>query len=76
MNNFLVDGVSFIDKISFKIFNECNRLEICPKKHRKLFGVPATGVGADNCYATNANRVVCSGYGDIVCPEEKETGTR
>ena len=72
VNNFLVDGVSFIDKISFNAFNECNRLEICLKKHRKLFGVQASGVGADNCYATNANRAVCSGMVTSFVPKGRK----
>ena len=38
-NNILVDGISFIEKLSFNAFNEGTRLAHCIKMHRLLFGV-------------------------------------
>ena len=41
VNNILVDGISFIEKLSFNAFNEGPRLVHCLKMHKKLFGVEA-----------------------------------
>ena len=38
VNNILVDGVSFIEKLSFNAFNEGARLVHCIKMHKRLFG--------------------------------------
>ena len=38
-NNILVDGISFIEKLSFNAFNEGTRLAHCIKMHWRLFGV-------------------------------------
>ena len=58
-NNILVDGLSFVEKLSFNAFNEGTRLPHCLKLHRRLFGVDAKKVGGDACYAVNANRELC-----------------
>ena len=55
-NNIQVDGLSFIEKLSFNAFNEGTRLTHCLKMHRKLFGVEAKKVGGDAGYAGSANR--------------------
>jgi len=62
-NNILVDGLSFIEKLSFNAFNEGTRLMHCLKMHRRLFGVDAKKVGGDACYAGNANREYCKERG-------------
>ena len=36
-NNIQVDGISFIEKLSFNAFNEGIRLEHCIKMHKRLF---------------------------------------
>jgi hypothetical protein len=36
-NNILIDGISFIEKLSFNAFNEGTRLEHCIKMHKRLF---------------------------------------
>lgn len=41
VNNILVDGISFIEKLSFNAFNEGTRLVHCLKMHKRLFGVEA-----------------------------------
>ena len=58
-NNILVDGISFIEKLSFNAFNEGTRLPHCIKIHRRLFGVDAKKVGGDTSYAGTANRDLC-----------------
>ena len=58
-NNILVDGLSFIEKLSFNAFNEGTRLPHCLKVHRRLFGVDAKKVGGDAGYAGSANRELC-----------------
>ena len=45
VNNILIDGISFIEKLSFNAFNEGTRLVHCLKMHKRLFGVDAKKVG-------------------------------
>lgn len=59
VNNIMVDGVSFIEKLSFNAFNEGTRLVHCLKMHKRLFGVDAKKVGGDTGYAGTANRDYC-----------------
>lgn len=47
-NNIMVDGLSFIEKLSFNAFNEGTRLLHCVKKHKRLFGVDVKKVGSDH----------------------------
>ena len=58
-NNILVDGISFIEKLSFNAFNEGTRLEHCIKMHKRLFGEDVKKVGGDTSYAGTANRDLC-----------------
>ena len=62
-NNILVDGLSFIEKLSFNAFNEGTRLPHCLKMHRRLFGVEAKRIGGDASYAGSANREYCKDRG-------------
>ena len=59
-NNILVDGMSFIEKISFNAFNEGTRLEHCVKLAEKLFGEKITKLAGDCSYSGNDNRSFCS----------------
>ena len=63
VNNILVDGISFIEKLSFNAFNEGTRLMHCLKMHKKLFGVEAKKVGGDTGYAGTENRDYCKANG-------------
>ena len=63
VNNILVDGISFIEKLSFNAFNEGARLMHCLKMHKKLFGVDAKKVGGDTGYAGTENRDYCKANG-------------
>ena len=62
-NNIQVDGISFIEKLSFNAFNEGTRLVHCVKLAEKLFGEKITRLGGDCSYSGNENRSFCSGRG-------------
>ena len=62
-NNILVDGISFIEKLSFNAFNEGTRLPHCIKMHKRLFGVDVKKIGGDASYAGNTNRELCTSNG-------------
>ena len=62
-NNILVDGISFIEKLSFNAFNEGTRLDHCIKMHKRLFNVDAKKIGGDTGYAGTANRNLCKDLG-------------
>ena len=62
-NNVMVDGISFIEKLSFNAFNEGTRLQHCVKMHRRLFGVDVKRIGGDAGYAGTDNRDFCKEYG-------------
>ena len=62
-NNILIDGISFIEKLSFNAFNEGTRLEHCIKMHKRLFKVDAKKIGGDTGYAGTANRNLCKELG-------------
>lgn len=58
-NNILVDGMSFIEKLSFNAFNEGTRLRHCVSLHKRLFGVDVKKIGGDAGYAGTENRDFC-----------------
>ena len=58
-----MDGISFIEKLSFNAFNEGTRLQHCIKMHKRLFGVDAKKIGGDTSYAGTANRDYCKEKG-------------
>lgn len=62
-NNILVDGISFIEKLSFNAFSEGTRLEHCIKMHKRLFKVDVKKIGGDTGYAGTANRNLCKEMG-------------
>ena len=62
-NNIQVDGISFIEKLSFNAFNEGTRLQHCIKMHKRLFGVEVKKIGGDTSYAGTANRDYCKEKG-------------
>ena len=62
-NNILIDGISFIEKLSFNAFNEGTRLEHCIKMHKRLFKFDAKKIGGDTGYAGTANRNLCKELG-------------
>lgn len=54
-----VDGISFIEHISYEAFNEGTRLKQSVAFHHKHFG-KLSQLGADGIYATNKNRSYCT----------------
>jgi len=65
-----IDGVNLIDKMSFDNFNECTRLQSCVEAHEKQFGA-CHRLGADQIYATNANRSFLTPKGILTCFPKK-----
>ena len=63
VNNIQIDGISFIEHLSFKAFNECIRLKDCIRMQQKLMNVRVKRVAADSIYANNAYRKFCTKYG-------------
>ena len=63
VNNIQIDGISFIEHLSFKAFNEGIRLKDCIRMQQKLMNVRVRCVAADSIYANNANRRFCTKYG-------------
>ena len=62
INNIQIDGISFIEHISFKAFNEGVRLKDCIHLQQQLTGVRVKVLAADSIYANNANRKFCTKY--------------
>ena len=62
-NNILIDGISFIEKLSFHAFNEGTRLKHCVSLSEKLTGVPVSKIGGDQGYSGNENRAFCKDNG-------------
>jgi len=60
VNMIQVDGINFIEHLSFDAFNEGPRLIESIRYSRTLFG-KITHISADDIYATNANRKWCTG---------------
>ena len=46
-NNIRIDGISFIEKLSFNAFNEGTRLKHCVSLLKKLFSVDVKKIGGD-----------------------------
>jgi IS5 family transposase len=65
-----VDGLSFLDTMSFNNFNETTRLKLSVLKHRRIFG-KTSQLGADRIYASNANRRYCTENGIFTCFPKK-----
>ena len=57
-----VDGLSFIEHLSYENFNEGTRLKTSVAFHQSNFG-KCRQLGADAIYATNENRRYCTGLG-------------
>ena len=55
-----VDGINFIEHISFNAFNEGTRLINSVFLAQTLFNTKVRMLGGDNIYGTNANRKFCS----------------
>ena len=63
LNKVMIDGISFIDHISFDAFNEGTRLQCGVEKAQSLTRKKTLVLGADRIYATNKNRKYCTSKG-------------
>lgn len=63
VNNIQIDGISFIEHLSFNAFNEGVRLKECINLHQRLMRKKVKAVAADSIYATNENRKHCTSHG-------------
>jgi hypothetical protein len=52
----LIDGISFLDEVSWDAFNEGSRMETYVEMYRKRFGFYPKEVLADQLYCTRVNR--------------------
>lgn len=59
INMLQVDGINFIEHLSYDNFNESTRLQSTVHLQRRYFGA-CYQIGADAIYATNANRKHCT----------------
>ena len=59
VNMLLVDGISFIEQLSYNNFNEGTRLQSTIHLQQRYFGA-CHQMGADAIYATNDNRRYCT----------------
>lgn len=59
INMLQVDGINFIEHLSYDNFNEGTRLQTTIYMQRRYFGA-CYQMGADAIYATNANRKYCT----------------
>ncbi len=59
VNMLQIDGISFIEHISFDNFNEGTRLKSTIEMQKRYFG-KCYQMGADAIYATNENRTYCT----------------
>jgi hypothetical protein len=63
VNTIQIDGINFIEHLSFDAFHEGIRIPQCINKHQQLFRKRVTHLSADRIYATNYNRKYCSAPG-------------
>lgn len=59
-NNIQIDGISFIEHLSFNAFNEGTRLKQCVFLHQRLMKTRVKALAADAIYETNENRKFCT----------------
>jgi hypothetical protein len=64
----VMDGISFLDELSWDAFNEGSRMERYVEKYRKRFGFYPREVLADKIYCTRENRKMlkCKGSGILL----------
>ena len=70
VNNIQIDGISFIEHLSFKAFDD--RLKDCIRMRQKLMNVRVRCVAADSIYANNVTEssVQNMGYPHPLCARE------
>ena len=71
VNEMQIDGINFIEHWSFNAFHEGNRFKYTMWRHQRLFKEPCRLAGADQIYATNANRRFCTSQSTFTCFKPK-----
>jgi len=66
VNKLQVDGISFIQRLSYQAFNEGTQLKNTIYLQRHLFG-KCSQIGADAIYGTNENRTYCTKHKIATC---------
>jgi hypothetical protein len=61
-----IDGINFLEHLSYENFNEGTRLKSTIELQHRL-GSVCHQLGADRIYATNANRKYCTRHGIATC---------
>ncbi len=59
----VVDGFSFLDRLSWDAYNEANDLKAQVEAYRRRFGCYPASVHGDKIYRTRANRTFCKAKG-------------
>jgi hypothetical protein len=62
VNKFQIDGINFIEHLSFEAFHEGNRFQDSVFKAQRLTKIKTRLAGADAIYATNRNRTFATKY--------------
>lgn len=70
VNKLQVDGISFIEHLSFDAFNEGIRMQSTIDMQRRYFG-KCSQMGADAIYGTNENRKYCTAEHIATCFKPK-----
>ena len=69
-----IDGISFLDKLSWDAFNEGNFLEESVEKYKTRFGFYPRELLVDKIYCTRANRTMLKGKGSGISLRAKPLG--
>ena len=70
----LIDGISFLDELSWDAFNEGSHMEQYVENYRKRFGFFPREVIADQIYCTKANRSMLKSKGSGILLKGKPLG--
>jgi hypothetical protein len=70
----VIDGISFLDELSWDAFNEGSRMETYVEMYRKRFGFYPREVLADKIYCTRENRKMLKGKGSGILLKAKPLG--
>jgi hypothetical protein len=70
----VIDGVSFLDELSWDAFNEGSHMESYVEKYRERFGCYPKEVLADKLYCTRVNRMMLKGKGSGIVLKAKPLG--
>ena len=69
-----IDGISFLDKLSWDAFNEGSILEESVEKYKTRFGFYTRELLVDKIYCTRANRTMLKGKGSGILLRAKPLG--